>query len=120
MFEEVGRRLQEIKVKPKPFTKDMLTNGDLVQTRDGGVYLYIENENFSKHSKSGFIGLNNQFHMGLNAFNKNLIHQEFFLRGAADIMKIYSNKYVGEGISFYNEVFNYKISNIKWTWERED
>ncbi len=113
VFEEVGENLKEIKVKPraKAFTKDMLTNGDIVQIGSGEILMYIENAKCHHGKlKTIFLDLEGGGSLSLDNFNEEL---SFECATRNDVIKVCSNDYVGYNLKAY------KNKKIKWTWERD-
>ncbi len=112
VFEKIGKNLQEIKVKNKQFRKNMLTNGDLLQCRNGELYIYLENtKGFDDSLVDLFLNLKSASYSLVEDYDDSLsnLHTD-----GLDIIKICSNYYVGYNLK------GYKDKKIKWTWIREE
>lgn len=92
--------------------KESLTNGSIVELRNGDKFIFLINANYFNHKKL-LISLKKGNFIDLDSYNNDLIH----INGDSkfDIMKICNMYYAGDNIR------RHIINNIDyWTWEREE
>lgn len=96
------------------FRKENLSNGCIVQTRDGRKWIYLENvyDTYDNQKKDIFVNLKNGGYWELCRYKDNLIH---YYDKDCDIMKICNMNYVGRNIR--NHIIN---DTDEWTAVREE
>lgn len=99
------------------FRKDKLTNGCIVQLRNGDICIYLENANACFYVKNMFINLANGYWNDIKEYDDDL---RSFDGSKYDIVKICNYDYVGTNIFKHIEI-KQDTTDFKeiWTAERE-
>lgn len=95
--------------------KSDLRYGDIVQTREGKNYIYLQ---YGRFPGDRFISLYNGNMLICNNYNEDLTRDN---NKDLDIMKVCSNNFVGDNLRWHG-ITRYKtnIDGEEWTWVREE